>query len=184
MPGPLTDEEWKRLLDETDTFKLAIRGATAIEAEIDAGIAQLAQGPVPPELQRTRYEIRLAVAIAIGLIPQHDQPLFRAIAKLRNDFAHGKIRDLTDARARELADAAVPVLGIPTPEEVATLRSGLAVISPLDTLRFALMVARAWVRGAAGQLLEQRAEEQRILARHRAVPDSVIEALLTEADDS
>jgi hypothetical protein len=43
VPRVLTADEWNQLLTERDPFTLAIRGQSAIEAMIDAAIAEAAE---------------------------------------------------------------------------------------------------------------------------------------------
>jgi hypothetical protein len=45
---------------------------------------------------------RISVASALGVIPDLIAPALRALQKLRNDFAHGDIHELDDARAEAL----------------------------------------------------------------------------------
>ena len=137
----LTSDEWNDLIRERDTFKLAIRGQTAIEAEIDAAVADALVGPMPRELQprSVRFELRLAMAVGPGVMPPDWQPMFAALATLRNDFAHGKIRELGAARARELFDTIQERIGPVQPDApigrmIEQLRNG----SPREILAFVL----------------------------------------------
>ena len=54
MPEPLTQEEWNELLTERDPFKLAIRGATAIEAETTEAISESFVGDAPNSFKRSQ----------------------------------------------------------------------------------------------------------------------------------
>jgi hypothetical protein len=102
------------LLNEQDTFKLSIRGHSAIEDLLDSGIAEAFGGSVPKELARLHFAARIALAIALGI---HIEPLRNALlanAKVRHDFAHGRIHDLSAVRAAALVrelPAEAPDLG-------------------------------------------------------------------------
>jgi hypothetical protein len=169
----LTDEEWNELIRERDAFKLAIRGQTAIEGEVDAAIAEAFVGPMPKDLNHTtvRFQLRLAMLVGLGVIAPEWRPLFTALSNLRNDFAHGKIRELDADRARTLLDAThvVDFLREPPAGEtdlrplIASLRSG----PPAAALVYALLTARSLVQSASRFAKERREEEQRIVALHR-----------------
>jgi len=64
---------------------------------------------MPSELTRLPFRARVALFTAVtGLPEQAVKPLF-ALAKLRNDFAHGRLNSLTRQRAKSLADEFVKV---------------------------------------------------------------------------
>ena len=125
MPEQLNNEQFGELLMENDTFKLAILGHAALEAEIDAAIAEALQGEVPGELRSARFQIRLALAVGLGIIPNR----FRGcptLAKLRNDFAHAKMRDLDRGCARPRERVTAPWAACPGRRAAAAVGSSHA----------------------------------------------------------
>lgn len=92
------------VLEEEDNFRLAIRGFAVIEDSIAAGIAEAFEGPMPSELKRLPFRARLALFSAVTSFPEQSVKPLIALARLRNDFAHGRLNDLTRQRANSLAD--------------------------------------------------------------------------------
>lgn len=167
VPEQLTDEEFNELLREQDSFKLAIRGQTAIEGEIDAAIADVFVGDVPGEIRKARFPIRLALLVGLGILPARMTGLYLQLARLRNDFAHGNVRGLTPQRARSLIHEVRALLGNSVPAEFSDAEERIAAAPPRTGLAIALRVARAIVRETAAIRRKRRDEEQRLLARGR-----------------
>lgn len=162
MRRRLDNDEWLELLREPDEFKLAIRGQTAIESEIDAAIAASFDGPVPRELDpASRFQIRLALLVGLGIVPQQWKPMFEELARVRNDFAHGKINELDAKRARALVVASR--LESPIPPEWRRLEEGLKMEPPLLSLRHTLMTARVVILHLVRLSKEARQREQEIV---------------------
>lgn len=181
MPAPLTEAEFAKLLTEKDEFKLAIRGHTAIEADIDAAIADAFTGDVPAELRAARFGIRLALVVALGLVPPENKPLFEKLATLRNKFAHGEISAIDANRAHDLAEAATSTL--PPSEE----RDGITLVArerPRFSLVWALIAARALIAATTEAHRRRREEEERIVANHRVLhaQRSALLSALTRAE--
>jgi hypothetical protein len=110
VPGPFGDEEFEQLvLREDDVFKLAIRGHAAIEAELDAALMEAFVGEAPSNIRALGgLETRLALAVGLGIIPGRYKAAIEAIAKVRHDFAHGAILELTPKRGRALLNPRRP----------------------------------------------------------------------------
>jgi hypothetical protein len=164
----VTEAEWAELVTEDDAFKLAIRGQTAIEGSIDAAIAEALVGDVPPELgPTTPFRTRLALAVGLMVIPPTFRDAFKEHARLRNDFAHGKIQELTPARAQELVASLRPLLGQVGPP-LADVEAKLLDAPPIVVLRTTLTICRTIVQAARRTHEERRADEARILASFRS----------------
>ena len=162
VPQQLNDEEWAKLLTEQDPFKLAIRGFAAIEADIAEAMKDAFPGKVPQEIRSTGFTTRLALAVGLGIVPEQYQGGFKTLAKLRNDFAHDEIHDLTAQRAKALVGA-WPSNIFPKP-----VRDALAEARPRLTLSTVLVAARGAIRVAA------RAREEERERRARAFQQSAI----------
>jgi hypothetical protein len=148
--------------------KLAIRGQTAIEGAIDAAIAEALHRDVPPELrpESLRFQTRLALAVALRIISVAFKGMFAELARLRNDFAHGKIATLTPGRANRLVASLGPFLD--DDPQLAELKPKLAARDPVFVLRTTLAICRSMV-GASRRVHERRRkEDERILAAARA----------------
>ena len=98
----LTREQFEALLAESDPFKLAIRGHSALEAELDESIDAAMEGRRPDELKAPSSRVRLALAVGTGVLPAVQQGPVKALPKWRHEFAHGEIDELTPKRAQEL----------------------------------------------------------------------------------
>jgi hypothetical protein len=166
VPEQLTEDEFNALLEELDSFKLAIRGYAAIEAQIDASIASVFPSEVPDEVLRLPARTRLALGAALGVMPSNFRDGIGRLAKLRHDFAHGKAHELTRSRARSLWAGFRPHLPQATQDRYGPL---LEVQPPIETLRIALIVARLVIRLEAEATQRRRAEEQRIVGTHSAL---------------
>jgi hypothetical protein len=92
------------VVTEEDVFRLAIRGFAVIEDLSAAGIADAFDGSIPSELKRLPFPARLALFGAVTDFTKDNLKPVVALAKLRNDFAHGRLDDLTKQRADKLAD--------------------------------------------------------------------------------
>jgi hypothetical protein len=108
----LTDEEWESLLTEPDGFRLTIRGYAALEAEIDDYCEALFRTPLEGGMRGLGEGRRVAIASALGVIPEALLPAVNALRKVRNEFAHGNIAQLDD----ETLGALVRRLRGPSPE--------------------------------------------------------------------
>jgi hypothetical protein len=155
MPEQLDDAQWDALLLERDTFKLAIRGFAAIEADLNAFIEEAFESPLPGGVRGLGgFDKRLAVSAALGLVPTDHVGALRALAQVRHDFAHGNIDEVDDARAARLRDAYGDVLPRPARLDVAPARY---------TLVAALAVSRIIIRMRVDVMRVRRAElEQRV----------------------
>jgi hypothetical protein len=107
----MTDDEIRVFLDEDDDFRLAVRGFAEIEKMIDEAITDALPGRWKGKIRTFGgFENRLTLAVALAILPQDWMPNIRDLARLRNDFAHGKIEHLTRSRARHLARALHPII--------------------------------------------------------------------------
>jgi hypothetical protein len=100
-----------RFWTEKDTFKLAIQGCAYFEKVIDAGIEEALPGEMPDEVRHLSARVRLALAEALGLVTPETRRLARALAKIRNEFAHGDISELDLDTARSLIQRTNDVFG-------------------------------------------------------------------------
>jgi hypothetical protein len=186
VPERLDDEQFAALMREPDAFKLAIRGQMAIEADIDAAIAETFGGDVPGEVRSARFGIRLALAVGLGLIPHDWKGIFEKLASLRNRFAHGEIEDLTPQRARSLRHEVRAVFGGEDAAEwVAETEQTLAGLPPQRTLVWALMTARTIIVRMTDLERRRREQEQRIITVHRALNrrrSPLLESLMQEEE--
>jgi hypothetical protein len=168
VPGVLGDEEFEQLIRlENDVFKLAIRGHAAIETELDAALMEAFVGEAPSNIRALGgFKTRLALAVGLGIIPGRHKTAIEAIAKVRHDFAHGAIRELTPKRARALLKA----YGHDIEEFV---REVFDTEDPIDMLRVVLVMAHGAIK--FGREAERRRREavQRALAVQKAVREQI-----------
>jgi hypothetical protein len=180
-PIRLTDDQFHTLMGESDPFRLAILGHSAIEADVDAAIAEAFDGNVPVELTRP-WRIKIALVVALGVLPARYRPLFDQLAQLRNKFAHGEIHTLTRGHANTLLDAIRPIvtrLEEKRPEEA---RSTLQKAEPILSLRFALSLARDLFELSATFARERREKERQAVIAQRFARRENSALLLALAD--
>jgi hypothetical protein len=106
MPPPVED-----LLDEDDPFRLVIRAHAAVEQYVKMAIqSRFIDQQVPDELKHLGFTRTLALAISLGLVPPEVKGLSRQFTKLRDDFVHGIISELTSERAKRVFAPCRPYL--------------------------------------------------------------------------
>jgi hypothetical protein len=132
------------------------RGFAAIEADIDTFVEEAFALPLPGGVRGLGgFERRLAIAAALGVVPGPYVAAFKTLARVRHDFAHGNITELSEERARQLREAFRDI----TPEDVFATLEGT---DPHYSLVFALVVTRLIVQKAAELSRERRQEIQRL----------------------
>jgi hypothetical protein len=85
-----------------DPFRLAILGFAKIEETLNRALADAFGGELPDELRRTHFNVRVSLAVALGLMPEAFRPPLGKLKQIRDEFAHGKRDDLTPSRGREI----------------------------------------------------------------------------------
>jgi hypothetical protein len=85
-----------------DPFRLAILGFASIEHRLNEALAEAFDGELPDELRRSHFKARVALARALTLMPNDFRGPLGRLKKLRDDFAHGKLDDLTPSEAAGL----------------------------------------------------------------------------------
>jgi hypothetical protein len=165
VPEQLDDALWNELLLERDTFKLAIRGFAAIEGDIAASIDEAFEWPLPHGARGLgAFDKRLAVAAALGIVPQPFIAIIRAVAKLRHDFAHGNIDTLTPERSAELRGTLAQFEFLP-----ADLQEYLEAMASHYTLVYSLIICREVLHGALDLLRVRREDQQQLVALGLAI---------------
>jgi len=90
----------------TDAFRLAILGFARIEEALNEALNDAFGGELPDDLLHTPFKVRVALAEALGLLPDAFRDPLGRLKKLRDDFSHGKLTDLSESQGRELYAAA------------------------------------------------------------------------------
>jgi hypothetical protein len=128
--GQSDGEEEVSVEEVGDIFRLAIRGHAVLEAKLGAAIAEGFRGDTPSEIQNLPFRIRLALFKALTMLPDKYLDVIKAVARMRNNFAHGQIDELTSEQAAELAAvtrAASPP-DFTTPYDSSVIRLAAALI--------------------------------------------------------
>jgi hypothetical protein len=99
------------VLTERDPFRFVIRAQVLIEDVLEEGIDTALPAGTPGELKGLRLRARLALAEALELLTADHVGAITALAKIRNEFAHGLRDDFTKADAEAMAAAVCPFLG-------------------------------------------------------------------------
>jgi hypothetical protein len=88
------------VLKEEDTFRLVIRGHATVEQAMEDALTAAFNGRLPGEIRSLPFRTRLALLVALEVVFDDHAKAIAAFARLRNELAHGKIHDVTAARAR------------------------------------------------------------------------------------
>ena len=165
MPERLTEDQWKALLRrERDTFKLTIRGCSALEAEIDAHCEALFRVPVRGGMGSFGQAGRKAViAEALGVLPSGLAPTLRKLYEIRNDFAHGDLDELDQERADQLLRTLDQAKVVTPP-----LAGLLARARPRDKLQNVLRVLMLAVHAGGRTSLRLKREGEQALVAEQA----------------
>jgi hypothetical protein len=167
-----TDDPFLALMASEDDFRVAIRGFADLEAAIDEGIADSFVAETQPNMREFGgFRTRLALAVALGVVPRDYASQLSALAKIRNDFAHGKIDELTAANTETLR----PSLKLTYPDEMYDQLMGAP---PATLLRVALVGAHASL-----QVSIKVAREQRERARRALNTQAEVREALTRLDE-
>jgi hypothetical protein len=105
------DERIAPVLTERDPFRFVIRIQVLIEDVLKEGIDTALPAGTPGELKGLRLQARLALAEALELLTPEHVAAIRALAKIRNEFAHDLRDEFTKADADAMAAAIRPFLG-------------------------------------------------------------------------
>jgi hypothetical protein len=180
-PAPLDDEEWQVLLQEQDEFRLIIRAHTAIETLIDASVERLFTQQWQGRMRRLGgFQTRLTLAIAMGVVDADLDPAMSALARLRNDFAHGTLDSVPRGRARTIVRAAARIVTNPPLEEWLEFYEQRP---PHGAVRDVFELARVSVKATADQILEFRREGERLVVLHGVLRTRAQELRAARADD-
>jgi len=146
----------QNLMNEEDVFKLSIRGQAAIDELLSHGIAEAFGGAIPPELRRMPFPTRVALAIALGIGVEHIRGALLANAKVRHDFAHGHIHELSLERATAVARE----LEEPAPNLVEAITDGDLPPDPRMIHRVIISVLYASIQFAIEQARDRRTQQE------------------------
>ena len=175
----MTEREWDEILPfliEKDPFRLVIRGQVLLEDILNAGVDAALPAGTPGELKRLNLPARLALAQALDLITAEIVEAMKALAKIRNEFAHGYGDEITEAHAKTMSKVIAPF--VPDDFDAEDYSWG-------DLMRVAVGVMWEAIEDTVTFALEQREQAEAALANYRksrTLSAAEISALL-EADD-
>jgi hypothetical protein len=162
------DEPTRKFLLEVshaDVFRVAIRGLVHLETMLDDGIRDMLPGGAGRDIMRLNFSRRLSLATALGLIDDDVKRLIGALAKVRNEFAHGTIDDLDRQRADQLL---TPLWKLyPKVAKNAALSSHLKQNEPAAALKVVLLGAHTALASEITRTRSERQERDEALAAHR-----------------
>lgn len=177
----LTREEYDAFVfGEDDAFRLAILGHAALEAEINAALDEAFENGMLPEIKSLHFRARLALIIALGVVPLPHQAAIGALATLRNKFAHGDVSELTPEHVRPLADTFGVIAGDNT-------QALLIRADPMLVLRMALVAGRVIIDASIDFACQKRAAVADAVAeerRTRELRDALRAGLAQRAPDT
>ncbi|HEX7255130.1 MAG TPA: hypothetical protein VF236_04315 [Gaiellaceae bacterium] len=149
------------VMEEQDSFRLGVLGFALIEDSMASGIAEAFEGTMPSELKRVPFKARLALFSAVTATPERFVKPLLALAKLRNDFAHGRLNNLTQHRANSLADE----LRKPFPKSAQEILEGE---TPHELLASCIWMCAAIVDACRNSARKRRDKEQEAESRRGA----------------
>jgi hypothetical protein len=141
LPAPVND-----LLDESDPLRLIIRAHSAIEKYVAMALqSRFLDQKWPADLGGMSFRQRLALAVALGLVPADVKPLINEFSNLRNDIARGKLDEVGERQAKKVFALCQPYLSDDAPrwlagaEPISYLHVAVATIYVLltDSVRLA-----------------------------------------------
>lgn len=109
----MTPDEFLERIRGDDPFRISIRGQSAIEGAIAEAIEDAFESSANARARSFgQFERQLDLAIALGKIRREHRAAIMASARLRNEFAHGTIDDLSEGRVRELVNEVRQIEGL------------------------------------------------------------------------
>jgi hypothetical protein len=170
--------------ENVDPFRLAILGFRSIELHIGEALAGAFGGALPNELRRTHFNVRVSLAVALGLMPADlKRPLGR-LKKIRDEFAHGDRTDLGPSDGREMFTAMCEIA-----PDVKTELAGLRGEYPPIVLAGFLLLLQEALSQSFDDAGLRREEQEKALAeswhrRRNVLTLEEIEALLAEDEST
>ena len=83
-----TNAELLSVVNGTDVLSVVVRGHQFVEAAVNAMISEALPAPHEVEIGRLTFALKVDLAISLRLLRPDSRPLFMAITKVRNRFAH------------------------------------------------------------------------------------------------
>lgn len=162
--SPRTDLLAQRLQDD-DPFRVAIRGHVVLEDIVDEALREMLTGHGSADVMGLQFSRRLALATSLGLITENDRRLVHELGRIRNDFAHGTIEELSLPRAKQLL---APLRAI-YPEPAAGRPGVLAEVgaTPHRILTSSLMGAFVAINWSIDRARAERSEREQALVEKR-----------------
>ncbi len=154
--APRTRSIWDHFGDQrnVDPFRLSIVGFASIEDQITEALAEAFGGELPDEIRRTPFKACLALARAMNLIPELLRDPLGRLEALRNDFAHGKIDELDEARGKDLLTALAGMI----PEKTVEWRAILGNVEPEIVLTSLMVVVQEFLTIGFDEARQTRTE--------------------------
>lgn len=151
------------LLNDEDLFRRVIRGFSRIEAAFDTSIAGMLAEPIDG-ISTAGFTHKLNLAIGLGIIAPEFRTPYKALAKIRNDLAHGN-REPEAIASTEFKKIAK---GLMSPDAWKELEERLARGLPEDGWsKIALSLASSTVTLGGHTARERRKQEREALRRER-----------------
>lgn len=96
------------ILNASDPLIQILRGHQAIDAALCAGIGEALAEPHALEITRMSFELKLDLAVALGVLRPEAWPAFRSINRIRNAFAHRSDAIIDERVTRDLFASLAP----------------------------------------------------------------------------
>jgi hypothetical protein len=146
-PECMSHADFNALMDPADPFTRSIRGLQAVEEVLDLAISESLANPHHLEISRLPFALKIDVASALGVIV--DVPLFEALNRIRNRFAHDRHATFSERDATDLFNI--------WPEALRGTDDRKDFGSPADVLGLSLAWLFVLLKKAVGDLRDGKA---------------------------
>ena len=96
------------ILNAPDPLVQVVRGHQAIDAALCAAIGEALAEPHALEITRMSFDLKLDLAVALGVLRHEARPAFSSINRIRNAFAHRSNATVDERVARDLFASLAP----------------------------------------------------------------------------
>ena len=150
-----------------NSLQLIIRGTSLIERILNVAVSEALPNQHVIELSRMSFQLRIDLAIGLGVLPADTRSTYIKLYKIRSRFAHSPVIRFTKRDARDFLNAMTPRIRdvVHTWDKQSEIPK-----DPLQVLREAIAVLFIGLEQAVKQMRDNRVREQ---AWHQEVVDTL-----------
>jgi hypothetical protein len=145
-----SEDDILTILNATDLLTVTVRGHQCVETALTLLLLEALPAPHEIELSRLSFALKLDLALALNLIRCDSSPLFMALNRLRNRFAHDPGATFDAKAATDLANT------FSTFQKHAAVEDLNLMSDPRDVLAHAFAVVYYEATGSLGRLKDSK----------------------------